>query len=120
MASLFSFNQSLPSGTTTTATYTAKQQDHGIQGTATFGPMPDPAQSVDCEIQKSTDGGSTWFGIGGVIGSGGLTGPRGGPYTDPVFCSATTFAAIVKGDLIRASITIVNGPVQVAFQGDLF
>jgi hypothetical protein len=125
MAATTAFNVSttLPAGERTSPNYAVKPGQTTIQGTMSAGPMSDPTTSVQLDVEWSTDGGNTWVAIGGLDASGGLTGPKGGPYDQPVTASAVTYNSnLSKGDLIRAHAIVVNPPaggLPVSFVGSV-
>lgn len=123
MAQVFNLSATLQNGTTTSATYTAKQTDNGIQGDVTIGPMANPTTTFALVVQLDRGDGNGWVNVGGLSGTGGLTGPKGGTPTDPVTCTGSTFCALQKGWLVRAQATVVNAPaggIPATFVGNTF
>lgn len=107
----FNISATLPAGEQFSSNYTVKQGESKIQGVMTAGPMPDPTTTVQLIVELSVDGGVNWIAIGGLIATGGLTGPKGGPYTDPAMAQGTTYNdQLAKGNLIRGHAIVANPP----------
>src|SRR5689334_12396715 len=121
VATIFNVQQSFNDGTTDTPVYTAKQQDNGIQGTISAGPMPDATIHVDCLILLDRQDGNGFVAVGGLSGDGGMTSTtRGGPLDTPVTISANTFCALQQGWKVKGRVTVTGAPVggvPVSFAG---